>query len=183
MKPVIQTYSRRIINPFEMTIDDIDIRDIAHSLSMVNRFIGHTKKPISVAQHSVYVSRICADTEYELQGLLHDAAEAYIGDMTKWVKHTPQMKCFREIEDRIQKLIFKRFNCPEELGKNVEEADRIMVRYEGIKGFGPDFKIDHPNYPPLTPQELEQVGKWGFWDWHISEELFMVHFRMCLNKR
>lgn len=67
------------------------IRDIARSLSMTMRFRGHTSFPYSVAQHSVMVSRMLeqdgASIPEQAAGLLHDAHEAYVGDVPtplKW---------------------------------------------------------------------------------------------------
>ena len=136
------------------------------------------KKPISVAQHSIYVARLCEGHGCELQGLLHDAAEAYIGDITKWLKRTEAMTAFRHLEADIQRTIFKKFKCDTIQHKMVSKADKIMVRFEGMKGFDKNFKIDHPHYPNLTEQEIENVGKWGFWRWRESERLFLDHFRL-----
>ena len=180
MRPFIHTFTGRDINPFEMKLSDIDILDIAHGLACSNRFNGQVKRPISIAQHSVYVARLCSDSPYELQGLLHDGAEAFVGDVVKWIKATPEFITFRGIEDSIQKLIFKKFNCPLKLGRSVELSDRIMVRFEGKKGFGNSFKIDHPDYPELTVDELTRIGKWGFWTWRQAEESFLDHFRMLM---
>lgn len=182
MEPWIRTATGRNVNPLQLRPEDIHIEDIAHSLACINRFNGHTQKPINVAQHSVYVARYCeevtsADT-ISLQGLLHDGAEAYIGDITKWVKSVPQMSFFRELEDCIQSLIFRKFGCALALHPVVEDADRVMVRYEGSRGFPDPFIIDHPNYPPLTETQLARIGKWGHWKWRESKELFLTHFRM-----
>lgn len=73
---------------------DVRITDIAHSLALQNRFLGHTKHPYSVAQHSLncllaartFYSEYNEDNEWCLQVLLHDAAEAYIGDIVTPVK-------------------------------------------------------------------------------------------------
>lgn len=69
----------------------IDIRDISISLSRIPRFLGHTqKRVVSVADHSIATARIAnamgADVETELFVLLHDAHEAYVGDMPSPLK-------------------------------------------------------------------------------------------------
>lgn len=178
MNPVINIFSGRKINPLNFTAEEITIQDIAHALALCNRFAGHTSKPISVAQHSVYVSRLTDEygPDVALQGLLHDASEAILGDVTKWLKYSPQMKGFRDAEDQAQKVIFEKFDCPLEIHPEVEKADRIMVRFEGVMGFGDKFKIDHSNYPPLTEKEIKSVGFWDFWDWQDSEWLFLKRF-------
>lgn len=177
---MIRTFTGLELNPLDLKPEDIRIEDIAHALALCNRFAGHTRRPISVAQHSVYVGRLCHSVGIgvALQGLLHDAAEAYLGDVTKWLKHTPEMEAFRYAENRAQAIIFQKFSCPMSTYPEVDYADRVMVRFEGCKGFGPDFKIDHPNYPPLTEEEIKSVGPWTPWSWKDSEEIFMTHFRM-----
>lgn len=67
----------------------INIKDIAHSLSQLNRFTGHASRPYSVAEHSLLVCDIATnnlqlDVHGQLAALLHDAHEAYCGDL-----HTP----------------------------------------------------------------------------------------------
>jgi len=181
MRCVISTFTGKEVNPLDLRSEDICIEDIAHALACCNRFAGHTQRPITVAQHSVYVSRLCVGTSFELQGLLHDAAEAYLGDVTKWLKATPEMRAYREVEDRTQHVIYNTFQCPATVSDEVEWADRVMVRFEGGKGFK-NFTIDHPNYPPLTATEIDAVGAWGFWSWRQAEEAFLLRFREIANE-
>lgn len=65
--------------------DDVFIEDIAYSLARTYRFNGHTRRPICVAEHSLRVESILhgqgATPRIRLLGLLHDATEAYVGDI------------------------------------------------------------------------------------------------------
>lgn len=72
-----------------------DIREMAHALAQINRFTGHCKRPYSVAEHSVLVADIAASegasTSAQLAALLHDAHEAYTGDVSSPVKRVVGM--------------------------------------------------------------------------------------------
>lgn len=57
-----------------------DVGVIAHALANTCRFNGHTKRFYSVAEHSLRVCNLVPD-RYKLQALLHNAAEAYVGDV------------------------------------------------------------------------------------------------------
>lgn len=83
--PWTLTTSGRRVTPLAMTEDQIHWPDIAGSLAKINRFNGCTTTPYSVAQHCCHVARILPP-ELRLHGLLHDAHEAYIGDVTRPVK-------------------------------------------------------------------------------------------------
>lgn len=188
-KCVIRTFTGLEVNPLDLRKEDIRIEDIAHALALCNRFAGHTRWPVSVAQHSVYVSVLssyrcvhrvyCTHRRVSLQGLLHDAAEAYLGDVTKWLKNTDAMAAYREAEDRALTTILRRFDCGEgaELYHEVERADRLMVRIEGERGFGPDFRIDHPEYLPTNEEERRRVGPWRPWTWRMAERRFLERFK------
>lgn len=72
------------------------IEEMAHALAQINRFTGHAKRPYSVAEHSLLVATIAASegatAEQQLAALLHDAHEAYVGDMAspaKWAIGQP----------------------------------------------------------------------------------------------
>ena len=171
------TYSGKIVNPLNMKLEDICIEDIAHALSLVNRFGGHTFYPISVAQHSSYVRKLVQNEHprVQLQALLHDGSEAYLGDMVKWVKATEPMRGYRALEETIQTLIYERFECPTILHPKVEWADRVMVRYESVKGYGRHI-INHPDYPQLTIEEIDLVEPWWFQGPSEAKEDFLYSF-------
>ena len=98
----IQTYTGRKFHPLDPAMTDFDLRDIAHSLSLLCRFNGHCLRFYSVAEHSVRVSRILPD-DLKLWGLLHDAGEAYLTDLPRPVKG--QMPGFRDMEDKIVEYV------------------------------------------------------------------------------
>ena len=175
MECVIRTFTGREVDPLNLRQEDINIEDIAHALALCNRFAGHTAHPISVAQHSVYVSRLAEEEPF--QGLLHDASEAYLGDVTKWLKRMPAMAGYREAEERAQNTIYQAFGCSIHTHPSVENADRIMVRYEGRLGLGPAFAIRQPGYPPLTDEEIAAIGAWGFISWKKAEQMFLDRFQ------
>src|SRR5688572_21285191 len=98
------TYGGHEVFPLELKEQDVRLTDVAHALALVNRFGGHTRFPISVAQHAVYVSCLCEPygREAAWQGLHHDDSEYLLGDMTKWVKQSEQMAGYRALEERVQ---------------------------------------------------------------------------------
>jgi hypothetical protein len=96
--PLIPTYTGKRIDPMRLDPDDICIEDIAHHLSLLNRFTGATDEAYSVAQHCLVVSAY-APPVLKLPALLHDAPEAYMGDLTHPLKHHSLMgQMFRNIE-------------------------------------------------------------------------------------
>jgi hypothetical protein len=86
----VETFSGRYVdtkNPDPVTIC---IEDIAHSLSQICRYGGHCFYPYPVGAHSVFVAervkRQGHPRSVQLAALLHDAAEAYLGDIPRPTK-------------------------------------------------------------------------------------------------
>lgn len=126
----IRTWSGKSFYPLDPDPEQIDIQDIAWALSMQCRYAGHVKHFYSVAQHSVYVSKACDESD-ALWGLLHDASEAYIQDIIRPVKiHLSEYKV---IEARREKVIAERFNLCWPMPKSVKRADEAVYATEVIQ--------------------------------------------------
>jgi 5'-deoxynucleotidase YfbR-like HD superfamily hydrolase len=113
----VTTRSGRAVSLSSPDPASIDIRDIACSLSRLNRFSGATFLPVNVADHSLNVVRFMAmkkaPPEMLMLGLLHDAHEAYIGDITSPARREIAVLCGRDIvqemADRLDEAILKAF--------------------------------------------------------------------------
>lgn len=147
----MQTFTGRLIDLSQLAVDDVRIADIAHALSLINRFTGHSKAPYSVAQHSVMVSRLC-EPACAKWGLLHDASEAYLGDMATPLKNLiPE---YREIERRVQHVIAERFGLEWPMPDAVKIADlrALMGEKRDLVPGSADWGIDvEPACGPINP--------------------------------
>lgn len=123
----IQTASGIKFYPLDPKSEDVCIEDIAHALSKMCRFNGHTREFYSVAQHSVLVSHI-VPAEHRLAGLLHDATEAYLADITRPVKQ--YMPDFEDVEDLLMACIAEKFGLAMPLPPCVKDADKLALNTE-----------------------------------------------------
>lgn len=147
-----QTYTGKVFDYVDTTVESICLEDIAHSLSLQCRFSGHCKRFYSVAEHSVYVAhetqRLAGSTEYGILpfkvGVLHDAAEAYIGDIVSPLKALIR-DAIKPLEQKIETLVWARFNIDEmevrKMAKFVKRADWALLRTEADALLGPAPKL------------------------------------------
>ena len=132
--PYLQTVSGRRVNPFDPEPDQLDIEDIARALGNQCRFGGHCRVFYSVAQHSVIVSELVerggGDAEDVFAALMHDASEAYLGDMPHPIKHrSPLGAAFKAAEEHLQRAIGDRFRIRPDVPA-IKRADRALLATE-----------------------------------------------------
>lgn len=123
----IRVHSGRLINLANPDPSDLDIEDIAHALSLICRFTGHVNEFDSVAQHSLIVSYTVPE-EDALAGLMHDATEAYLTDVSRPLKS--MLPEYKVLEQRMWEAIAERFYLPTDLPASVHEADNISLCWE-----------------------------------------------------
>jgi uncharacterized protein len=143
----ILTYTGKRFWPLAPLAEEVDIRDIAHSLSQQCRFTGHTRSFYSVAQHSVLVADECRDGD-KLWGLLHDATEAYVSDIASPVKR--QLPFYKELELKLHLAIAQRFGLELYIPTAVKYADRILLATERRDLMPPSDDAGFPTEPPLA---------------------------------
>lgn len=128
--------------------DQIEIEHIAHALAAVNRFGGHSIAPYSVATHSRLCAEVAASeghtSDVVLAVLLHDASEAYLGDVVRPLKN--MLPGYREIEERVQSAIWRRF------GVAIDPAVKAVIK-----------RID--NAVLRAEAEMLMVSKGENWGW------------------
>lgn len=149
-QPFITTYSGTPFYLLEPESSEIDIRDIAHALSQLCRFTGHSRQLYTVAQHCLMVSEI-VPSEFALEGLLHDATEAYVGDVSTPLKGVIGA-AYTDIEKRVHAAIAARFKLVHPLPPEVKDADLVAFATEAR-----DFMMPGGSWGIKTPDPLPNV--------------------------
>lgn len=129
-------WSGAVVDLTDPDPETLFIEDIALSLSNICRWGGHLELDqwYSVAEHSIHVSRELP-SDLALEGLLHDASEAYIGDVIKPLKDLPQLQGYREIECAFENAIAQKFGLRrinERWPELVHVADRNAQEIECV---------------------------------------------------
>ena len=145
----IRTYTGKVFDLKILDPDSICIEDIAHGLANTARFAGQLPKFYSVAQHSFHVS-LSASKENALAALLHDASEAYLGDMPSPFKKL--LPDFKEYEDRLMNVIAQKFGFEYPLNSEIKKIDNDYLHIEWnalVEKIQPAFII-------YSPEEAEK---------------------------
>jgi hypothetical protein len=170
----IQTYTGRKFDVLEPLIADVVPEDIAWALAHICRFQGHVHDFYSVAQHSAYVSMFC-DEQDALWGLMHDASEAYVADVSRPLKRLPEFAAYREIEARLMQVVCARFDLPTTQPSSVSRADLEVLSAESEWLMSPlhaEWTIRPPEFPaaPIWRTVMRPGTAYGFW-WQRFLEL------------
>ena len=156
----------------------IHLADIAHALSNVARYTGHSRTFYSVAEHSyrvlTYVEslRIAgadpADSarrtrEAHRWALMHDAAEAYMADIAAPIKSAPEFAPYRKAERDLEHAIARRFGLPSEMPIEVKIADRVLLASEWPIVWGhlptlPRIWTGGQSFPRAVPWVVDGLG-------------------------
>jgi hypothetical protein len=159
----IQTYTGLEFRYDELDLDTICLEDIARALSQQSRFLGHLHNYYSTAEHSYYVSQraevLAADRGLSRLGILtcarwghlHDASEAYVGDLPAPMKQLPFMEGYVRLEKEIQAAIKIKFGIATtpEMEAIVRQADLELCNTERLALLGPPPTAWQPLPPPL----------------------------------
>jgi len=130
----IQTYTGKMVRIFDFDESQVCIEDIAHALSRQCRFGGHCRPFYSVAEHSVRVYNLMTSMYNSLGtincytkffALMHDAAEAYLGDMPRPIKKV--CPWYGEIEENVMQVILLEFKIEHYSDVN-KFVDRDLVQ-------------------------------------------------------
>lgn len=171
MQPTIQTAAGRYFNFLQPHVSEIGIEEIAHALSHICRFTGHTRVHYSVAQHSWLASYLVPE-EFAYDALMHDAAEALIGDVAKPLK--AQLLEYQEIEHGLERWLMRRFrliDSPEACAA-VKHADLVLLITERRDLMPEQDQVcatERPGIEPL-PWRIEPLPSW------LAKKLFLRRF-------
>ncbi len=148
--PFVRTASGGKLSFLTPHPDQISIQDIAHQLAHTCRWAGSTKHFFSVAQHSLMVAKLVsqqgASKVFILQALLHDAAEAYMGDLARPIKHSLPLKGYATVERNLLNVILEKYTQRSFLAEVVKEKDNLVQHTEAkfLLNYEPDWLV--PGY-------------------------------------
>lgn len=128
---------------------DVTITDISHHLALINRFNGATRRPYSVAEHSLFVAEI-AEREFALRdpfavmaALMHDAHEAYLGDIIAPAKAHIACDVF---ESSLARIVQDRYGL-----RVATAAHRDVIRRADLIALATERRDLMPSHPEPWP--------------------------------
>lgn len=162
--------SGRLVCPWDMTPEDIDVRDIVQGLSHLYRYGGQADPGLTVAEHCLLVHRIVralgGSKEQQVYALLHDACEAYLHDIPAPIKRFFFLRVkgvemtYDDVERRILSVVAEGFGLP----SGPEGFDDPLVR-EGDLYAREIERVGMRNMrwnEPEVPSNLRHLGV-SFW--------------------
>lgn len=153
----------------------VDIDDITRSVSRQPRYLGHTVSPYTVAQHSVAMAKLAKvkglSEDTQLAALMHDAAEAYCGDLPHPLKKV--LPKYQEIVEQVEEIIAKKYDYAYPHTDAVAELDREMYLFER-RGVAATLSVQAENVDPPPEPVMEQLT--DTWDHKKARRNFRFVF-------
>lgn len=161
---------------------DVDFRDIAEGLAKACRFAGQIPVFYSVAQHSVIVAEMLP-AEARPYGLLHDAHEAFVGDLISPVKQVLAIlgggDAWIEMVGRLDTAIHAAAGLPWPPPANIQ----YMVKHADIVALATEYRDVNVRAPMAAmgidlPPPLARVIT--PWPWHRALDAYVDRLRRWL---
>ena len=174
-----QTASGKAFDYFDTDPCSIDIFDIAYSLSGMSRYHGHSRPRINVAQHSVMCAWV-APPDLKFEALMHDAHEAYMGDIGWPFKQAVKELCkdlevpnpLEQMETRLRCAVAGRFGLQKIIPAGVREIDMRMLETERR------WAMVKPPRPWASVNALPYKMRMHAWSPERAEAEFLSAFTM-----
>lgn len=179
------TNSGRFIDFDKLDPASFVIEDIAHSLSHQCRWAGHCNHHYSVAQHLVACSLQASDEAatyreslvHGFDALMHDAAEAYVQDISRGLKHLPELDGYRDVENRMLEVLALKYGFNPVKAPWLALIDDRMARTEARDLFPQALKVMSREFNDLQPYRGVIVR----WFPNEAKESFLSRFRNLNN--
>jgi 5'-deoxynucleotidase YfbR-like HD superfamily hydrolase len=138
---MITTFTGRTIDPTNFKKEDIDLRDIAISMSRQNRYMGHTSNEWSVGQHSILCGMLAAhfnfseDTQRAV--VLHDIHETWLQDVSSPISKAFMTLKYSEAKNKIDHVVYAFFGAYDsfvnlDTQKIIHRIDRLAYLVEEV---------------------------------------------------
>jgi len=154
---LVMNASGRLINPYDLKVDDFEPRIIAQTLSRTCRFWGQTSEFYSVAQHCLIMESLFDDIDLKKWALGHEVFEGLTGmDVPTPIKHSSQMDGYRVAEDKCLDMFADIYSLSKPMPKKIKIADKKLMVTEALC-----FMNSH-NYDwkqIAKPYKLSIIGK------------------------
>lgn len=140
---------------------NMPIEELARRMSGINRFNNASPRAYSVAKHAIVVMKLLpSDASYNAQkmAMMHDAHEAYIGDLSRPVKQAFGSR-WAALEESHDDIIFARY------GVEMNAADRVAVSAADNLA----NRIEVATLGLLWPDDVGDVMRANFSLTHVNE--------------
>lgn len=174
------TYTGKLIDFNNLKMEDIDLEDISHHLSSIRRYGGTLDPSVNytVAEHCLNCYNIALkeepnNTELHKQTILHDASEAYLGDVVTGLKN--MLPDYRFIENKLEYIIRSKYigtHYTKEIKNKVNEIDKRMFLTEAMHFMPERYNIykDNSAYEFYADYKIQRYA--NAWD---------SYFNTCIN--